>query len=148
MSFFVISEAESQLYEEAIEIMIDDSSKEDQIHCFCKKNFTIMKEVVDFESISFLFKDEIKEHSKGTIKDQVIEVSDSRIELGRKKSKFKIYLTNVRNGIFFAQQFCDGKKSNTTYDDISLFGQSQAYMFKVMPSGQVTLVKVKRLSHN
>jgi hypothetical protein len=134
-------------YRAAFKDVISTSEAFVKSHCYCEDDFVIMKEVVPFNSMSFLFTGKLNAYTQVPAPSTDF-LSYADLRLGRKKSRLKIFFSEERDGIFFAELFCDVKKKIVSYDDRPAFGLSHVYMFRVNQGGYIELVDQKEISNN
>jgi len=135
------------LYQKAFRDIIASSDAFKESDCYCEGDFVIMEEIVPFDKMSFMFTDELSELSGESVQAEG-SLSYSDLGIGKKKSKLKIFFSEQKNGVFFAELFCDAKKKQTSFDMLSSFGLSQVYMFTVNSEGNIELVDQKEISNN
>lgn len=69
------------------------------------------------------------------------------LSLGKRKSKMKVFFTETKDRIFFAETTCTRTKTPSKYKALSPFGTSVVFMFWVTPSGKVDLIRVSKLDN-
>lgn len=134
-------------YQNAFKEIIASSDAFRESDCYCEGDFVIMEEIVPFDKMSFMFTDKLSDYlGRSVQRERPLSYSD--LDIGKKKSKLKIFFSEQKDGVFFAELFCDAKKKLTSFDMISSFGVSYVYMFKINSEGNIELVDQKEISSN
>jgi hypothetical protein len=112
------------------------------------KNYHISSEIISFSNFNSFFKDELKSdyfYEQST--EKLVKLDSTLLSLNIKKcGKLKMFFSEIKNNVFFAEIFVS-KKDNLKYGDRSIFGSSNIYMFKII-NENVHLVKVKTIHYN
>lgn len=102
--------------------------------------------------MGLVYRSELKKYLGVTEQDLIapsndyILNNDSLLELGAKKrSEIKIYFSEIKNNIFFAEVFKSPKKK-IKYDQKPDFGMGLVYLFKI-DGDKVTNVEVKEIAY-
>lgn len=133
-------------YKQAISLILKSSeAKEYKLNV---KNYHISSDVINFSNFSIFFKAELKsDYFFEQNTEEVVKSESAILLLNIKKcGKLKIFFSEIKNNIFFAEIFVS-KKDNLKYDNRSIFGSSNIYMFKIIDKN-VSLVKVKPIHYN
>jgi len=112
------------------------------------RNYNVSSEIVSFSNFDRFFKDEL---NKKTLDELIVnEVINSNIELVKlntgKYGKVKIFFSEQKENVFFAEVFIYKKKS-IRYKDRPIFGMSKVFMFKI-DNDETSLVSIKEMHYN
>lgn len=115
---------------------------------FGDKNYYISSEIISFSNFDRFFKEEL---NKNTVDEAIVnEVVRSEKELlklnARRCSKIKIFFSEQKENIFFAEVFIS-KRKNIKYEDRPIFGTSNIYMFKIN-NKKTSLITIKKMHYN
>ena len=116
------------------------------LDCYSINYFAIMEELVPFDEMSFVFRDEL-DSVKGQLQEKGENHNNVKLCLGKKRGKLKFFFTEEKNGFFMIEVFCDSKKKEVSYESISSFGSSLMYLFQIKSDG-VHLINSKKLLSN
>lgn len=140
-----------EYYRQAKDIVIN-SKKIDILSKRKTKRFFVSNELPSIITMGLVYRSELKQYLEVTEQDLIapsnnyILEDDRLLELGtHKRSELKIYFSEIKNNIFFAEIFKSPKK-NIKYDQKPYFGMGLIYMFKI-DDDKVTNVQVKEIAY-
>ncbi|NME72831.1 hypothetical protein [Flammeovirga aprica] len=118
-------------------------------YCYSNDDYVIMHEIVPQEEMSHFSDKEFEDNISHTSSDTVFISGHYPFHkfLGKRKSRLKVYFSEMKHNIFLAEVLCDGTKKNIKYKDLPPFGSSQVFMFKV-DSGNVLLINESVIMFN
>lgn len=133
-------------YKKALSLVL--SYNEFKEYGLSDKNYQVSSEIIRFSNFDSFFKDEL---NKNIIDDivinEVIESKKQLVKLNRRKcGKLKIFFSEQKENVFFAEVFTD-KKKNIEFKNRPLFGSSKVYMFKIT-NDEVLLITTKDMHYN
>lgn len=148
----LVVKAQIEQYEDAVEIII--STDQYTAYTGNPKKYHVSDELIVFSKMGKMFKNQLAENDfelsdYDIVTDEKKEntIDKSLLGLNRKKcAKLKIYFTEQRDGIFFAELIRENKR-NVEYDSRTHFGTSHIYMFK-NNQGSVELLSVQEINYN
>lgn len=150
--FSLISSAQTERYEDALEIIIN--CDEYKAYTNNSKKYHVSDELIVFSKMGKMFKDKLAENGI-ELSDYDIVINDKKnntidknlLNLNKKKcAKLNIYFTEQNNGIFFAELIKESKR-NVKYDNRTHFGISHMYLFKDN-QGKIELLNIQEINYN
>lgn len=147
ISFDLIAQ-DNGIYQIAFTRFISTSDAYKSKSCYRTNDFVIMREIVPFDKLSFLFQKHIPslKESENDLPNDSTFLSEGML-IGKKRSRMKVFFTEKKGGIFFAEVTCTSTKKTTPYSSLSPFGTSAVFMFSVTSSGEVELIDVSEISN-
>ncbi|HMJ68290.1 MAG TPA: hypothetical protein VK508_05320 [Cyclobacteriaceae bacterium] len=134
-------------YQIAFERFISSSDAYKSQSCYRKGDFVILEEVIPFDKMSYLFQNRIDSLKKSEIVLGSSVLLYKSLSIGKKRSKMKVIFSEQKDGIFFAEATCTRKKTVGPYKDLSPFGTSVVFMFKIKSPDEVELIKVSEITN-
>ncbi|WP_298116288.1 hypothetical protein [Flavobacterium sp.] len=145
-SFINYQDIEIQNYKNALSLIFNSSEFRD--YSLVNKNYYISSEIIFFSNIEIYFKDELKNNDENVIlENEIVKINEDLVKLNKHRcGKIKIFFSEQKNDVFFAEVFIH-KKKNINYKDRPIFGSSKLYMFKVI-NKEVSIVVTKDIHYN
>ena len=146
---FDLAAQDYSYYAQAFEKFIENSEEYKSQSCYRRGNAVIAKEIVPFNKLSYLFESQIDSAKDSTTfpKSDKAGLTYKQLTIGKRKSRMKIFFTDMRDGIFFAEATCTKSKAMTSYEKLSPFGSSVIFMFMIDATGEIQLVNVSAFSN-
>lgn len=132
-------------YSEALNLIINSS--EYQSYNVSDENYLVSEEVIAFAELAINTDVEysIEVHS---LKEIVAKEEKELLKLNkRKRGNVKIFFSEERDNIFFAEVFYTTKKRSLKYSEVPSFGARYFYTFK-QEKGAVKLLEVNQMHYN
>lgn len=112
-----------------------------------RENYQVSEQLVSFLSFSKFFKSTENLAVDFDTQNEIAFINKNLLYLNQKKyGKVKIFFSEQKNNVFFAEILLD-KKKKMLYSDRPAFGSSLLYMFTVSDN-KVVLKEVKRMHYN
>lgn len=145
-SFVKHQDVEIVNYKKALTLVL--SSNEFKEYGLSDNNYQVSSEIIRFSNFDSFFKYELNKNITDEIFiSEVIESKKQLLKLNRRKyGKVKIFFSEQKENVFFAEVFTD-KKKNIEYKNRPLFGSSKVYMFK-NTNEKVFLITTKDIHYN
>jgi hypothetical protein len=107
-------------------------------------------EVIPFDKLSYLFQQQMEGIRKlDTVLSSTSKITPpGKLGIGEKRGRMKIFFTEIRNGIFFAEATCTRRKAILPYRSMPSFGTSAVFMFKVRSIDGVELIEVANITNH
>lgn len=145
-SFINYQDNDIQNYKNALSLIFNSIEFKD--FSSVNNSYYISSEIISFSNIEIYFKDEFKNNEENVIlENEIVKINEDLVKLNKHRcGKIKIFFSEEKNDVFFAEVFIH-KKKNIKYKDRPIFGISKLYMFKVI-NEEVYLVVIKDMHYN
>ena len=145
-SFINHQDIEIVNYKKALSLVL--SSNEFKEYGLSDKNYQVSSQIIRFSNFDSFFKDELNINTTDDIViSEVIESKKQLLKLNKRKcGKVKIFFSEQKENVFFAEVFTE-KKKNIEYKNRSFFGSSKVYMLKIT-NEEVSLIATKDMHYN
>lgn len=145
-SFVNHQDVEIVNYKKALLLVL--SSNEFKEYGLSDKNYQVSSEIIRFSNFDRFFKDELNKNiTDDLVISEVFESKKQLLKLNiRKCGKIKIFFSEQKENVFFAEIFTD-KKKNIEYKNRPIFGSSKVYMFKIT-NKEIFLITTKDIHYN
>lgn len=133
-------------YKEAVPLIL--SSNEFIEYKTSNNNYNVSSQILFYSNFDLFFQDELKRESDTVFNiSEVFKNENELLKLNERKcGKIKIFFTEIKDNIFFAEIF-QYKKAHINYENSPFFRTSFLYMFRI-ENRKTTLVAIKKIQHN
>ena len=151
--FSLTSLAQIGPYKDALEKITN--SAEYQTHTKNRKKYHVFNEMVAFSKMGIMFQEELEKYnikvSYGEVSEKDKNKRKRRVNLlslnQKKQSKLKIFFTEEKQNIFFAELF-EANDDNIKYDYRQPSTDSYMFMFEKLEDNTVKLIEVKLIPNH